>query len=404
MAAPIPSARRPAPLWPIFLVGGLLWYASAYPFHFVGSPPEGAWRHLLSLQAHNLYFGNSLANILLFVPLGFLIARRTDSWLTGPTWALIGGVVFGFGLQVMQVYIPERVPSLWDAVWNTTGALGGALIPALPRPRQGLPDGPPSRFAIALLGLWLAAATFPFVPSLDWAAIKDGLKPLLLRPRLESLAFLEAMAGWAAFAFLWRHCVRLPWDRAGPITALMAVVAAQVLVLYRAPDLSFCLGGALGLLLGLMPVAQRRQVWGLLALVVVFLIWSGLAAPATLRASPATFHWLPLAGFMQSGSLVGPWVALEKLFWYGLLLELLLTAGFRWATATLFGVALLGTIEWTQRWVAGGHVPEITDPLLFACLAMGRRQWPAPWPNPRRLAPAQGSSVARPPPIQFNRD
>ncbi len=73
-----------------------------------------------------------LANIALFVPLGVLVAL---GWRRLPWW---GVTVLGFTLsaviEIVQLWLPTRFPTLSDVVANTLGALIGALLAkAFPR-------------------------------------------------------------------------------------------------------------------------------------------------------------------------------------------------------------------------------------------------------------------------------
>jgi VanZ family protein len=75
--------------------------------------------------------GDVVRNILLFMPLGYAAARIISR--TRTAWpALICVVLASAGLSLMveiaQVYIVRRTPSLFDVASNTLGAgLGGAI-------------------------------------------------------------------------------------------------------------------------------------------------------------------------------------------------------------------------------------------------------------------------------------
>lgn len=67
-----------------------------------------------------------LANIAMFVPLGFmgaLLFSSRWSWL-----ALVGGAGFSVAVEnIQRVFLAERVYSEWDIVANTMGALLGLI-------------------------------------------------------------------------------------------------------------------------------------------------------------------------------------------------------------------------------------------------------------------------------------
>ena len=67
------------------------------------------------------------SNVLLFVPLGFLLARGFPA-LPGPAvWALC--VLGSVGVEAIQAgFLPGRVPSLLDVAMNGLGAAIGVLL------------------------------------------------------------------------------------------------------------------------------------------------------------------------------------------------------------------------------------------------------------------------------------
>lgn len=73
-----------------------------------------------------------IANVLLFVPWGFLAfvgldsprrRRRTTYLMT-----IIGALVIAGGMSVWQEFLPTRVTSMPDALANAAGALAGAAL------------------------------------------------------------------------------------------------------------------------------------------------------------------------------------------------------------------------------------------------------------------------------------
>ncbi|HET8772886.1 MAG TPA: VanZ family protein [Thermoanaerobaculia bacterium] len=72
------------------------------------------------------------ANILLFVPWGFLAfvgldrpqRRRGATYL----WTIIGALAVAVALSLWQEFLPTRVTSLSDALANAAGALAGAAL------------------------------------------------------------------------------------------------------------------------------------------------------------------------------------------------------------------------------------------------------------------------------------
>jgi glycopeptide antibiotics resistance protein len=72
-----------------------------------------------------------IANVLLFVPWGFLtfIALYTVERPTLQTYVLttLLGLTFSLGIEAWQYFLPSRVADVNDVIWNTSGALLGAV-------------------------------------------------------------------------------------------------------------------------------------------------------------------------------------------------------------------------------------------------------------------------------------
>ena len=73
-----------------------------------------------------------IANVLLFVPWGFLtfIALYTVDRPTLQTYVLtiLLGFSFSLGIEGWQYFLPSRVADINDVIWNTTGVVVGAFL------------------------------------------------------------------------------------------------------------------------------------------------------------------------------------------------------------------------------------------------------------------------------------
>ena len=73
-----------------------------------------------------------VANILLFVPWGFLlfIALYTIERPTMQTYVLtvLLGLTFTCTIEAWQYFLPSRVADVNDIIWNTLGTFGGAVL------------------------------------------------------------------------------------------------------------------------------------------------------------------------------------------------------------------------------------------------------------------------------------
>lgn len=73
-----------------------------------------------------------IANVLLFVPWGFLmfITLYTTERPTLQTYVLtiLLGFSFTLGIEAWQYFLPSRVADVNDVIWNTSGTILGALL------------------------------------------------------------------------------------------------------------------------------------------------------------------------------------------------------------------------------------------------------------------------------------
>ncbi len=96
------------------------------------------------------YVNDVLRNIAGFIPLGFLLAaywgvRRARGQAI--VFAIVGGGLLSFTIEVLQAYIPQRTSGVTDIITNTLGAAIGAMLTGLITVRvktnegRGLADG-----------------------------------------------------------------------------------------------------------------------------------------------------------------------------------------------------------------------------------------------------------------------
>jgi VanZ family protein len=109
----------------------LIVYASWFPF--------SGWRSsglspfaFLNLQPQRYWTGfDVMVNIVGYMPLGVLLVLAVYPLVRG-MWAVlvaaVGGVLVSGTMEVVQNYLPSRVPSNLDLVTNAGGCLAGALV------------------------------------------------------------------------------------------------------------------------------------------------------------------------------------------------------------------------------------------------------------------------------------
>lgn len=378
----------------LFVLAALLIaYGSLYPFTVNLEAAGGSeWPEFLASWRASNSLGDLLGNVGLFVPFGYLglaALRPRHAGGRAPIGTVVAvmglGLVEAVGLQVAQIYFPDRVPRLADAIWNMVGlaiGMGVAMLPGL-RPRHhGLTGAVP--VPLLLVGLWLAYRLAPFVPSLDVQNVKDSLKPLLLTPfPINWVSVAHGWAGWLACGALWRS-IRGGPDVGLAVVAVAAVFAAEVLVVDNVVTSADVLGALLALLIWSVLVPRLARPDGLAAVLLgAFILLAGLV-PFELRSHPAPFEWLPFRGYLEGEMSAKVTSLLARLFEYGALVWLLFAIRVPLFVAVAGVAGLVAGIEAAQTMIVG-RTPEITDPLLALLAGVGIRLWNGP---ARRGGPA----------------
>jgi VanZ family protein len=116
----------------IYFLSGKAYAAETHPIREILARLLGSSRGPLSRGTVLAFLMPIIANILLFVPWGFLLFLVLDGRMPSRRWAygvaVIGAVAFAAGLLVWQQFLPTRVTSLPDMVANALGALAGAAL------------------------------------------------------------------------------------------------------------------------------------------------------------------------------------------------------------------------------------------------------------------------------------
>lgn len=129
-----PTANGEVPLerrgHAIFVTALLLVFASTlFPYDFFFRETTNSFADLFLLSRLS---GRDIgANILLFLPFGFaftgLIQEKQFRWLFRLALVLTVSAGLSFAVEILQVFLPSRTPSLLDVVANSLGAFLGCL-------------------------------------------------------------------------------------------------------------------------------------------------------------------------------------------------------------------------------------------------------------------------------------
>jgi glycopeptide antibiotics resistance protein len=310
------------PIVIVFIVHG-----SLFPWHFdfarLGPNPFLVLLHSWPVQWDYYAIQDAALNVALYLPLGagaFLSAEKKRAPAAAGVAALCLGLGLSTGLELLQVYVPGRVGSVCDIVFNLGGAFAGIVLAIRFKRRLETEITAISRLwsprfysaPALLLALWAGYQLYPLVPQFRVGSLQ-AQAIFLLHPR----QFDPNSPYWAEILI-----ATAEW--------LTAVLAAQSLF---GPIRSSWFAAALGLRFALRPFLFTRlfALDELLGAALAFALWNALperilhrAALAMLLAAillrdftAVPFSRLPY-NFVPAGG-----VLLRKAFDYGAVLWIL---------------------------------------------------------------------------------
>lgn len=182
--------------WPLLLYTLFIVWASLYSERGWQDLPADLFGFLFAPLPHWITRTDLTTNLLVYLPLGYLLCRRIDlhihPWLTV---CITAGTAAGLslGLETLQQALPMRNASSLDAAINTLGALCGAIISLHhQRWRRALRmlshwrdrvfhPGLAANLGLALAALWLFAQfSLRPLPGIGWLTLH--LRPIDTQP------------------------------------------------------------------------------------------------------------------------------------------------------------------------------------------------------------------------------
>jgi VanZ family protein len=371
--------------WLLLGVIALIAYGSLYPFNFKPDAIEGGVFNALGrLSWARAGRGDRIANVLLYLPLGFCLflalhsrMRRIPALL----FATLSGACLSLAIEVAQVYVSIRVPSLTDLTLNALGsAIGavGGLAWRIGTLWMRLPDrierpirDPTAGIVVALWVLWRFA---PFVPHLNLAKLKAALRPLF-DPQLDALLIFAYLTCWIVVAQALSALV----SRARMLEALLVLIAVVLVGRLLVADQAFVPSElvALVLLLPVVVLTDRLTPGPRNAILlgsVLLVLLSYRLAPFRFASSATTFDFWPFLVWFNAGFattlVVTDWSFLfGQAFLFGAFVWALKRCGASVVFAASLMLALVVATEIAQLWLPG-HAGSLTDIALAVAIAI----------------------------------
>ena len=357
------------------VVVGLILYVTLSPFEFhLGARHGSVFVHLLHSWpsvTRRAFLRDSILNFALFLPLGVASCltmaqywKRRSAVLT----AVAHGFTLSLCIEVLQYYDVSRTSSIADILFNTLGALAGALGALVFQHRIEAFTSSADRRGASAGGLlavcWIGAQLYPFLPVVTVSQIGHSW----LRFAATGLSWVEVVAGaagWFVFGLALRAIWgRLPWIW---LAGCMLVVPIRLTIWERSVGPGDLAAAALGLLLWCITGDSIRVGSGWVLMVTAVVLRE--LAPFRFNAPAHPFSWYPFQATLMASSNDAVPILLRKAFEYGSLVWLMHAGKYRHMVAgALLATGLFG-MEMMQTRMAG-RSPEITDSVLVLLMAL----------------------------------
>jgi VanZ family protein len=352
----------------------LISYGSLYPFRFSGDvlPTTEFFKWLTNLS-YRTSKADILANILLFIPYGFVafmtlsISRRK---IYHASLLFLSGTLLAFILQYLQFYLPARVPSAADALYNSMGIIIGMLVAHLIKQYShnhlsdelSVPlDWSQITIPLLLALIWICWRLFPYVPLFTKQSILAAVLPLINDPELNFPVIIRDTIGWLVFIYL---LTRPPFNGLSRIRILkyiFYILSLEILIrgnLITINDLLSALC-AFALFTSLPPDKLEKGLIRGLALA----IFLTLIHPLSLAETNNNYILLPFSALMKGNPWANGELLLLKIYLYASFIYMLRKTFVNWSGAAMISISFLFSLSLLQL-IMGDNNGEITEPLL----------------------------------------
>ena len=424
---PAPKTTRRLLALGALLAAAFAVYGSLVPLHVRHVPLTDAiaeFRAVEYIPFADASKTDFLSNVVLFLPIGFLVTgaiasgRRRSLVAALVPLVTVAAFIFSVGIEFSQIFVIGRTPSYNDIVNETTGAALGALA-WLPlgglvtgwlrglAPATGSRTEMARRVLTGYAAIWLLLGLLPFDVTIRPAELAEKFRMHRIRivplhdgllggsEVIASTALLAIPVG-ALAALGWPRSRRVPNAVAGAIVGALTVAAlecCQVFVFSRTASVDDVIGGAIGASAGAWLAARlagsndsatssaRLRFWPLGLLLVWILVillrhWAPFNFAVTgdmWRSRWPALVQVPFSNYYWANPFDALSEAITKVF-LGLPVGVLLALGvprpaataWRWlrlAAFAAFALALFSSVELGQVFLPSRY-PDGTDIVL----------------------------------------
>lgn len=349
-------------------------YGSLFPFDFqyVDFRTEGL-RALFSTPLFGGRLADVLGNIVLFIPFGFAgteLISKTNNNKISYLHLYIFGVFLAFALQVIQIYLPDREPALYDAVWNYFGMfLGGLLARFMNKKYPNLLAAEDRLALLALLFTWIVFLLVPFIFSFDMLILQKNIRIHLTLEEHRLANVILYIAVWVTYAKLFEE-IKTDSKYISYALELTIVVAltAKIFVYDNLIEPELLSGGLLAVLFLRSGIFDKANPYKFAAFIIMPVMFYNSLYPFEFYENPfKEFAWIPFSELFAGDKLSTLRILFYKTFIYGSIVWTLYKSFPNSNWVTYFCIFYAVVIEYLQHQTLM-RVGGLTEPLLVVFL------------------------------------
>jgi len=356
----------------VAIIVAVIVYGSLYPFTF--RRPEGGagpLRSLLQSWAETPHRGDFVANVFLYLPLGFfgsLASAGRGRALPRVMLVTLAGGALSVTMELAQYFIAERVSAAVDVYANLTGTMLGAMAGNVAGGDlflRSFRQAAAQRVPCLLLALWLGYRLYPYVPTIDLHKYWQAVRPVFLYPRPSEYDLFRYSALWLTVGSLLEELGGARRGRLLFLPFIIIVLAAKVVIVGKTLSAAEIAGaaGALAFSAALAVIAGERIRVRVVTLIFAACVVAERLAPFQFTMYGREFVWVPFHSFLYGSLELNVISFLEKAFLYGALIWLLHRSGLPLAASVGLVATMLGFTSWAETYLPGRSA-EITDALM----------------------------------------
>lgn len=349
-------------------------YGSLFPFEFkyINWLPEG--RDMLF--STSFFIGRTadlIGNMILFIPFGFagseLLSRRKKrkEYLI---YLYIFGFTLALSLQVIQVYLPSRVPALYDAVWNLLGIFIGILAAKLMRSYYPALLKADDRLALFILILcWIMFLLAPFFFTYDTGEMIKNIQIHLDPDQYRAANIFMFVAIWMSYASILKEL--FPHRKNVILSLEFAVVFTTIFKIFNYQNIieaELLLSGIIAIILMRSGIFKKIKPYMITAIILLLSMYYNSLYPFEFFHNPyKEFAWIPFSELFSDNMLPKIRTVFYKTFIYGSIIWNLYKAFPNTRYIGYFCILYAGSIEYFQH-LTYFRVGGFTEPLMVIFL------------------------------------